>query len=64
MLKDLVKKLPIYKIYARYQSKKYSKHLKELSDIFHREGETVLKDFARILNDNSIMFWLDYGMVP
>lgn len=61
MLKNFLKKLPFYKLYANYQRKKYIKHIQELSENFHREGETVLKDFAQILNEHSIPFWLDYG---
>lgn len=61
MLKALLKKIPIYKYYAKYQSKKYREHLQQLSDAFHQEGEMVLRDFANALNNNQIRFWLDYG---
>lgn len=61
MLKSLLKKSFIYKYYASYKSKKYHEHLQYLSDVFHKEGERVLRDFAEALNKNNIRFWLDYG---
>ena len=61
LLKRLIKKTFVYKIYAHWRAKKLQQRRKEQSMLLHQEGTKVLNSFAQALNQREIPFWLDYG---
>lgn len=60
-LKTLLKKTFIYKLYRQRNINKEKEILAIRNKYFRQEGAEVMQKLASSLNDNNILFWLDYG---
>lgn len=61
MIKTILKKTFLYKIYRNYKSKKYIKRAKVVNEAFKKEAVHVLKLYSDAMINNNIKFWIDYG---
>ncbi len=60
-LKPILKKTPLWRIREYQNVRRYEKMFLKRKSYFLIEGEELLGMFAKILNDNGILFWLDFG---
>lgn len=61
MIKELVKKSFLYKLYRARKDKERLKHMNAINEAFKREAVSVLKLYSEAMFTNRLVFWLDYG---
>lgn len=61
VIKKILKKTFVYRIYRDKQSAIRAAHLKQLSEMLKDEGPRVLQLFSKALDEADIKFWIDYG---
>ena len=60
-IKQLLKKLFLYKWYKSIQEKHRQERRDRLNEAFKREAEDVLRLYSDAMLGNNLVFWLDYG---
>ena len=60
-LTDLIKKTYLYRVYHKRNVEKAQIELAIRNKYFLEEGTELLQNFARNLNNNNILFWLEFG---
>lgn len=60
-LKPMLQKTPLWKIWESHRERKNKRMFDLQKKYFQIEGEELLNRFAKALNDNGILFWLDFG---
>lgn len=61
MIKELLKKTILYKIYRNHIDKAYRERITLINDAFKKEAVDVLRLYSDTMLENGLVFWLDYG---
>lgn len=61
MIKRLLKKTFLYKVYRNSMSKKHIERARVVNEAFKKEAVNVLKLYSDAMISNNIKFWIDYG---
>lgn len=61
IIKELLKKTYIYKVYRERKEKEYKARLSAINDAFMKEATDVLRLYSDALLKNDLVFWLDFG---
>lgn len=60
-IKDLIKKTFLYKLYATKRAEKANRVYNKMHEAFKKEGLQTYLTLANALNQEGIVFWLEYG---
>lgn len=60
-LENLLKRTIVYRIYHEYKLKRLERLTEIRKQYFKKEGCLLLEKFSEALNDNGIIFWLEFG---
>lgn len=61
LIKGIIKKFFLYKIYRTRVDKKRRERENEVNEAFKREAVDVLRLYSEAMMSNGLVFWLDYG---
>ncbi len=61
IIKELLKKTYIYKVYRKRKDKKYKARIRAVNEAFKKEATDVLRLYSDALLKNELVFWLDFG---
>ena len=60
-IKSLIKKTSLYKFYVEKRYGNYIKKKNARNLVFKKEASSVLQKFCTALNEDNIVFWLEFG---
>lgn len=61
MIKELLKKTFLYKMYRSRKDREYRKKITVFNESFKKEAVDVLRLYSEAMTRNGLVFWLDYG---
>lgn len=61
MIKELIKRLWLYKVYRTYKDKKHLERKNAINEAFNKEATDVLQLYSDALLSNGLVFWICAG---